>query len=232
MRSCENCQWCLTSEEEIEIMNEHNYEDTDLNRPLAGNCLIGIEPNSYYHCKEHSYIETSTKIYIQYDEKYLGPGYFIIMEYNNEPQVFIKIYKVYNKHFPEFRIYAYENDNFISEEQSDKDIELMIIKNSNQELYKIFKNLLQSLPFGITNLIYDNKNNSFNIIGNEEFIDIKISQKSIIQNNEINIALGDPYTYKYYLQMGTLYNGLSHITDEQSKKGKQNKILELRTSTR
>ena len=61
-----------------------------LNRPLTGDCSLGIDPGEDYCCSQHNYMEKLTNIYVLYDENYFGPGYFIVTEYNKEPVILYK----------------------------------------------------------------------------------------------------------------------------------------------
>lgn len=84
MKCCGNCEWCITEEEELAQIKEKNYDEEDLNRPLTGDCSLGIDHGENYCCSQHNYMEKLTNIYVLYDENYFGPGYFIVTEYNKE----------------------------------------------------------------------------------------------------------------------------------------------------
>ena len=81
MKCCGNCEWCITEEEELAQIKEKNYDEEDLNRPLTGDCSLGIDHGENYCCSQHNYMEKLTNIYVLYDENYFGPGYFIVTEY-------------------------------------------------------------------------------------------------------------------------------------------------------
>lgn len=233
MRYCGNCEWCIKPEQEDEIKKEQGYEDTDLNIPLAGDCSIGMTHNNNYYCKEHTYIEGLSKAYVLYDEKYLGPGYFIIMEYSGEPVIFIKMYEINNMLFPYFKIRAYEKDNHDSSNKEFKNIELTIYRNNNPKLYEAIKLLLQSLPNNkINNLDHNEGKNNISIKVDDNSAIIIVSkdkynnQKS--NSNYIDITLGDPYTCKYYIQLGSFYSRLSTISDGKIKEDNIKRMLKLK----
>lgn len=231
MRCCGNCEWCITEKEENEMRKYQGYDDTDLNIPLVGDCSLGMEHNNNYYCKEHNYIESLSKVYIFYDEQYLGSGYFIIMEYNNEPVTFIKIYKTNNIGFPYFKIQAYEQENYNLSNERFKNIELTIYRNNNQKLYEAIKFLLQSLPTSrIFSCNNDKGESSISIKVDDDTANITIS-KDIYnddKSNLIDITLGDPYICKYYIQLGSFYNRLSTICDGEIKEDNIKKILKLK----
>ena len=101
MKCCGNCEWCITEEEELAQIKEKNYDEEDLNRPLTGDCSLGIDHGENYCCSQHNYMEKLTNIYVLYDENYFGPGYFIVTEYNKEPVILIKMFIAGSKTFPE-----------------------------------------------------------------------------------------------------------------------------------
>ena len=110
MKCCGNCEWCITEEEELAQIKEKNYDEEDLNRPLTGDCSLGIDHGENYCCSQHNYMEKLTNIYVLYDENYFGPGYFIVTEYNKEPVILIKMFIAGSKTFPEFKLFAYEKE--------------------------------------------------------------------------------------------------------------------------
>ena len=52
------------------------------------------------------------------------------------------------------------------------------------------------------------------------------NQKS--NSNYIDITLGDPYTCKYYIQLGSFYNRLSTISDGKIKEDNIKRMLKLK----
>ncbi|MBE6153030.1 MAG: hypothetical protein E7166_02215 [Firmicutes bacterium] len=57
MKCCSNCEWSISPELEDEIKEEQRYDENDLNRPHAGDCVIGMKPNKNYYCDSHQYIQ-------------------------------------------------------------------------------------------------------------------------------------------------------------------------------
>lgn len=230
MRNCGNCEWCITENEEKEEMIENNYDEEDLNRPLAGDCSLGINHyENYFSCKAHNYKEELTNIHIMYDENYLGPGYFIIMEYDKNPEVLIKMYISNSGTFPEFKLFAYEKNNYNFINEPYKNINLLVFNKNNEKLYKAIKLLSLSLPYDIVNSsIYNEENSNLNININEDFASINIT-KDISNEKEnkemIFLTLGDPYTCKNYIQMSTFYNRLAGLSKGTLSKDNITKIL-------
>ena len=125
MKSCNNCKWCL------------NSKDKD------GNCVIGSEPNENNYCDNHRYIEGKINTYVLYDNKYLGPGYFIITEYDNDIVKFIKIYNNNYYGLPSYSIRGNEVDSF---DTPDKDYRLIEIEASiGTELFNVINTFAKSL---------------------------------------------------------------------------------------
>ena len=110
MRCCANCEWSISPELEDEIMEEQGYEEEDINRPKAGDCVLGMQHNDNFVCSEHLYSAGPLSTDIMYDEQYMGSGYLIITSYYDELVRFMKISGLGNHNFPVFKIRAFEKD--------------------------------------------------------------------------------------------------------------------------
>ena len=209
MKCCGNCEWCITEEEELAQIKEKNYDEEDLNRPLTGDCSLGIDPGEDYCCSQHNYMEKLTNIYVLYDENYFGPGYFIVTEYNKEPVILIKMFIAGSKTFPEFKLFAYEKESNNYSTKLNKSINLLSFKKNNEDLYQIVKLLSSSLPY-----------------------DTVLSSKDMVSDKDnkdfINITLGDPYTCKNYIQLSTFYNRLAKLSKGILKDEGMKKILKIK----
>lgn len=139
MRNCDNCIFsslaldCNTGIETL-YCNEIEYE---------------FEVKTTDTCEEHQYIEglEEEKNYILYDEKYLGPGYFIINIQNNEINKFIKIYTTNNDGFPHYNIRAFSTDAKDKPEETFAIIEFTFrdIEDYKNGLFEAFNNLFKNI---------------------------------------------------------------------------------------
>jgi len=50
MKCCANCEWSISPELEEESLEEQGYQEDDINRPHAGDCVIGMEHDKNYYC--------------------------------------------------------------------------------------------------------------------------------------------------------------------------------------
>ena len=109
-RCCGNCEWSISPECEEEIMKENHYDENDPNRPRAGDCCLGREHDENYFCDSHEYISSCLENYAFYEDKYLGPGYFIVTRYDENIIKFLKLYRTGTYGNYNYGIMAYEYD--------------------------------------------------------------------------------------------------------------------------
>ena len=186
-RCCGNCEWSISSECEEEIMKENHYEEDDPNRPRAGDCCLGIEHDENYCCDSHDYISSCLQTYTFYEDKYLGPGYFIVSLYDEYVIKFFKIYRTGTYGDYNYGIMVYEYDPIKTDLRTG--ITFEIRRSDNEVLYKaitIFanalgdeviwsidkKNLLTTNVFEYSTCLY------FTGSKDSEFIDIQIDQNT------------------------------------------------------
>ena len=112
MKRCTNCEWNISPVEE-EIIREQRHIEGDSSRQKKG--IHGNVHNNKFACEYHTYCGIDKdNTYVLYDDKYLGPGYFIITEYNGEIIKFLKIYITNNNGIIGYSIRGYE-DSFLDE---------------------------------------------------------------------------------------------------------------------
>ena len=184
-RCCGNCDWNISPECEEEIMKENHYEEDDPTRPRAGDCCLGREHNENYFCDSHEYIYSGLETYTFNDDKYIGQGYFIVTEYNENIIKFLKLYRTgtYDNYNYGIRVYEYDpikNNGMTG-------IKYEFSKSDNELLYKtmsIFskalggeiiwdlekKNFMSSNTYEYNTTLYFTGTNDSN------FIDIKIDR--------------------------------------------------------
>lgn len=142
-RCCGNCEWSISSENEEEIMEENHYEKDDPTRPRAGDCCIGREHNGNYVCDSHEYIANCLQTYTFFEDKYLGPGYFVVSLYDDNVIKFLKLYRTGSYYDYNYGIMVYEQDPIKKELRTG--ITFEINKIDSEVLYKaitIFANAL------------------------------------------------------------------------------------------
>lgn len=154
-RCCGNCDWSISPDNEEDIMNENDYEEDDPTRPRAGDCCLGINHNGSYVCPHHEYIAEVLDVYAYYDNKYLGQGFFIVLEYNENIVRFLKLYRTAAYGNYDYGIRAFESDTI--EPELSKGITYEINKLNNEALYNTITIFAKELS---DNIIWDiNKKN-------------------------------------------------------------------------
>ena len=186
-RCCGNCEWSISPECEEEIMKENHYEEDDPNRPRAGECCLGRNHDENYFCDSHQYISGPLETYTFYEDKYLGPGYFIVTLYDENIIKFLKLYRTGTYGNYNYGIMVYEYDPIKVMEKTGITID---IRNSDGEaLYKAITIFAKALG---ENVIWDIDKNSFMssstykystflcFIGNEDknFVNIRVDNKN------------------------------------------------------
>lgn len=225
MRCCANCEWSISPMLEKHIMEEQGYDENDLNRPHAGDCVIGSNHNGNFVCSSHLYCDGTEEINLMYDEKYMGTGYLLVNTVNDELERFIKI-SIFGDGFPSFSIRGYEvgsKDNLDSEFRS-----MIITIDKSNFLYESLKILVNDLNGeflysidshnqGKNNIQFVDNGDSVSIILNKDIMGVKDATKFI------DITLGDRDTCKCYAQLLRFYNSLAYLpvhdaTDKDIKK--------------
>lgn len=181
-RCCGNCEWSISPECEEEIMKENNYDETDPNRPRAGDCCLGREHNGDYVCTSHDYIEAAMETYTFYEDKYAGPGYFVVTEYWENIIKFFKLYRTgtYGNYSYGIRIYEYDPIKIMEK----VGIVYEINKYDNEVLYKAITIFAKALGENViwdidkksfmTSKVYNNSTSLYFTGENSNIIDIKI----------------------------------------------------------
>ena len=155
-RCCGNCEWSISPENEEEIMKENHYEKDDPTRPKAGDCCIGREHNGNYVCDSHEYISNCLQTYTFFEDKYLGPGYFIVSLYDDNVIKFLKLYRTgtYGNYNYGFKVYEYDLKNSGKVDGSFFEV----AKNDNEALYMALTIFAEALR---GNVIWDKNDAGF-----------------------------------------------------------------------
>ena len=198
-------------------------------------CKIDIMPDDL--CIEHQYIEglSNEKNYVLYDNKYLGEGYFIINEINNEIKKFIKIYIINYNGFPQYCLRAFGTESRDNPDSDYTNIEFVFrnMEDHDNGLYNIFLELASSIRGNITSTDehYEGKNNISFILHNKGIVRMIVS-KDIWRGRQhptdfIDINIGDNYTCINYEAIKKFYNYLSRICSNKSNINDIKRILKL-----
>lgn len=162
-------------------------------------------------------------INVIYDDKYLGEGYFIILEENGEIQKFLKFYQSGEIGFPRFFIRGYEVGAKDREDQLYRDLEFTV-SEENGDLLESIINLGCNLDGGCSYTIDpDNQGaNHLSVVFGEK-ISLVLS-KSVYKGHDlsskfIDIDLGDNYSCENYSAFQKFFRDLSKIAVNDESKG-------------
>lgn len=186
-RCCDNCEWSISPQCEAEIMKENHYTKDDPTRPRAGDCCLGRKHDENYFCDSHEYIANCLQTYTFYEDKYLGPGYFIVSEYEENIIKFFKLYRTGTYGDYNYGIVVYEFDPM--KVMNKIGVTIPIRKSDGEVLYKAITIFAEALK---KDVIYDVEKNNFMscsvykystfmcFIGNNDnnIIDVKIDNKN------------------------------------------------------
>ena len=230
MKCCANCEWSISPEIEDIILKEQGYDEDDINRPKAGDCVWGYSHNGKYVCDHHKYIENGIDTYVLYDDKYLGEGYFIITEYEEQIVKFIKIYKTNYFGLPSYSIRGYEVDSVDTDDRNFREIE--ISAGRDNVLFDIISNFANGLNkeriYTIDSRNYGKNNLTAEVYKNTAFLVLaKDIWKVRCPSNFIDIELGDHLTCDRYNEVAHLYKSLEEITSNKTKEDTIKRILKI-----
>jgi len=169
--------------------------------------------------------------YTLYDEEYMGPGYFIIQEFNGEIEKFIKIFTTTNYGFSHYMARAYEKDVVDLPDQTFREIAI-IARNEEEALYEI----ISELALGIKNekilSIDPSKQGENNMIALYNthcaslmcFKDVYGVKHA---TDFIDINLGDNYTCAHWLALNDFYQDLEKHTTKEADENDIQRILRM-----
>lgn len=229
MKNCSNCEYCISEECAREIMKDNGYNLSDQNSPKAGDCVLGYNQDNNV-CKNHRYPSLGLNTYALYDKDYLGPGYFIITEYNEEIIKFVKIYQTSYYGFPNYRIRGYEVGETDTLDKKFREIEIKVEKDS--KLFDVInafaKRLNNDIIFSVDPM-YQGKNYlAAETYKNDTFL---ILVKDVFNCNTsasfIDVDLGDYLTCNKYEDVLNLFNDLAKISQGKLEDRTMKKLLKI-----
>lgn len=217
-KCCATCAWCLKVEDEKSF---EGYDETDLNKPKAGDCMISQKHDENFLCKEYNPIDELEDIKVIYDDTYLGEGYFITYEIAGTIYKFIKIYTTGYEGFPIFHIRAYERGAKDQCDQILRDIEINVYSDKNPELYESLVKLNNRLNSKIVITIdpINQGDNHIKVRLQKDYISL-IATKNVFKGNftnadYIDIILGDNYSCEDYNAIQKFYTDLGRISEKE-----------------
>lgn len=221
-RCCGNCEWSISPECEEEIMKENHYAEDDPTRPRAGDCCLGWEHDENYFCEHHEYISGLLETYSFYDDKYLGPGYFIVSEYDEHVITFLKLYRTGTYNNYSYGIRVYEFDSIIKDGL--RDIIFDIGKSDNVDLYMTLNVFAKALG---DKIIWSIDKNSF------MSADINKYSTSICFNSNddnssfIDIKIDNTMKNRGYKLIAHLYRNMAAITANRANEDALKKVRKI-----
>jgi len=213
MRCCGNCEWSVSSLCEEDMMRD-NYEIEEQMIPEMGDCLLSINHNGRYVCREHNYIGKGISNYLLYDDTYLGPGYFIVTEYYGEIVKFIKLYQM-GDGFPGYAIRAYDSD----------------IRNRENISFELSRNntcddkLLDAINSFILRVGNLGIAGTFELHNDGDVTFITAFSNYDSGNNYIDVYLGDYNTCPFYKDISLLFRDLAWISFNKKDDNTMKRIL-------
>lgn len=216
MRCCGNCEWSVSSLCEEEMIIEYDYELDEQTIPKMGDCLLSIDHNGNYVCREHNYIENGIRNYFLYDDSYLGPGYFIITEYYGEIVKFIKLYQTGNE-FPSFAVRGYE---LYHDGRENIQIDINESNTINKELVAIISDFVNKINSGTL------VKNKLKILENEDGISIILKRDESLKDYA-NVFLGNYDSCRYYKEISLLFRNLAWESYNRTDENVVKKILKI-----
>lgn len=188
-------------------------------------------------CEVHKFIGNygNERNYLLYDEKYLGPGYFIINKKDDSIIKFFKLYTIDVDGFPNyylraFSIYGRNNPNL-----EFNNIEFVFRSSEDYEngLFDVFMKFAKGVSGKIETIdSYQQGRNNVLLSLNNEIIRMVVS-KDVYRGKQhptdfIDINFGDNYTCQNYASINSLYNALSMLCPKQAETKDIKKILMLK----
>lgn len=223
-RCCGNCEWSISPENEKDIMIENDYDEDDPTRPRAGDCCLGLEHDENYFCKHHTYISGGFETYAFYDEKDLGPGYYVVSEYYDHIIRYFKLYRTGKYGNYSYGIRVYEINPITSD--GTLSISFEIAKVDNQLLYKLFSIFAKALG---DNCIWNN-NGFMSTCDYDSGVDIKFTKvmnDNEKDNNFINIIVKCDKEDRNYRLMEHLYRNMAVATCNMNNEDSVRKVRRI-----
>lgn len=180
-------------------------------------------------------VNSNEKNYVLYDDKYLGPGYFIINEVDDKIIKFIKIYTINNDGFPYYCLRAFGVDAKDNPNTDYTNIEFTFrsAEDYDNGLYNIFIELVRNVKGNITTIDehYEGNNNISFSLSDKGTVRMVVS-KDIWKGKQhptdfIDINIGDNYTCVNYEVVNKFYNSLLELSCNKTNNNDIKRILEL-----
>lgn len=220
-RCCGNCEWSISPSDEVAIMKENNYDEDDITRPRAGDCCLSVEHNGKYVCSNHDYLSSGLKVYAFYEEKDLGPGYYVVNTYYDHVIKFFKLYRTgkYGEYCYGIRAY----DLYPINNEMVNGISFEIGKIYNELLYNVITIFANNID---NNIIWSADKNNFISVNTYEHSTCLYFNGSI-DNNFIDIKINYDKNNKNYKLIQLLFRNLAAITANMKNEEVAKKVRKL-----
>lgn len=167
-------------------------------------------------------------IYVLYDNKYFGEGYFIVSEVNGKISKFLKISMLGKDiYMRAFEIESHDND-----DMTFRNIDFSV--NEECDLYPIFSELYNYIGGeNVFTIDYEmHGDNHISMSRQNDSITLTLS-KDICKGKEVGtefivVNFGDVVTNKHFRELNTFYNDLSKVSIGSTKEGFISKVLKLK----
>lgn len=238
MRKCDNCisgrynTDCNTGENTLYCaMDGYEYE---------------VTPDEV--CGSHQFIEgyEDEKHYVAYDEKYLGPGYFIIKEKRGEITDFLKLYIINNHTIPQYGLRVFSCDGRKKVDNDFKNIEFAFRNGEDLSngLFEVFVHLCVRTQGKIETIDKNKVMNNINLFLDGSIVRVSFSTNvndvegeyecNIFGEKEdigyIDINLGSSLTGSNYLAVEKLFADLSNLNPPVINNQDIQKIIKLKVN--
>lgn len=228
-RCCGNCEWSISPECEEDIMIENHYDEDDPTRPRAGDCCLGVEHDGKCVCEHHKYLSGGLETYTFYEEKDLGPGYYVVNTYYDHILRYFKLYRTgeYGKYSYGIRVY---DINPISHDN--KGIVFDIEEANDKLLYRVFSIFAKGLGNDIMRKKHNDKYDDSYITTDfykggvaVNFYSVCDSKESL--NNFIDIKIDCDRDDRDYKLMEQLFRNMAVLTSNMKNEEVSLKVRRL-----
>jgi hypothetical protein len=176
------------------------------------------------------FLQKELKCRVVYDNKYLGPGYFIFFESKGELVQYIKFYSTGDAGFPIFAVRAWKKDSVDKEDKVFRTI-CFDFNSKNKELYDVICSFyLTSIGRPYRSAVPNEQGwSNMTIKRTKEIVSIEISKDiygtKLSHSDNIDIVIGDNYSCSNYLALLDFWHDLQTVPRLESKEPDIKKLM-------
>ncbi len=230
MRNCNNCKNSYYALDGNDINLYCGY-DTFLDKKAGEYCCEN------YKCILEDKLERN---YVLYDEKFLGPGFFIVVKQGNKISKFLKLYVNGNNKFPDYNLIAFDVKNKGENNNAVKTINFNF-KNVLDTYYIDNETRLYNALLHLSSLLGENKiyttdkvfqgNDNFYLTNQNGIITLSLSKdmkNDKLKIDFISINIKNNHTCNFYREISLFYNELLNMKLRNATDEEVRKLLTLR----